>query len=714
MSRRLAQLANLPVSELKGVGETKSASLAKMGIRTVLDVLTHYPRRYIDRTKEAKIADLEVGEEAAILVNVKRSTSRRTGKGKSMVIVTVSDGTASMDVTFFGQPFREKQLQPGLDAVFFGKLELFGGKRKMTNPVVDLIGNRTGRILPVYGQSEKAGIASWDIARFCEETLRRAGEFAEPIDEELLDRLDLVGRTEAFRAIHMPESMAEAAAARRRLVFDELLRVQVELVRRKRELEDTAVGIAHVVGDGGGPLVKRFHEVLPYDLTSAQSRTIAEINDDLAKGHPMHRLLQGDVGAGKTVVAVSAMLVAVQGGHQAALMAPTEVLAEQHHLGIKHLLEGFTVPDSDEGNLFGGAGMDRSLRVVLLTNRTTAGDRRKILEDMASGNVDIVVGTHSLISEGIEFRSLGVVVIDEQHRFGVEQRAALRDKGAGDAVPDVLVMTATPIPRTAAMTVYGDLDVSVLDELPPGRTPIVTRWAQNEMDELEVWQQVRDEIAAGRQAYIVCPLIDESEKLEVRSAQETFEELSFGELAGLRVGLLHGRLKSDEKDEVMTRFRAGELDALVSTTVIEVGVDVPNATVMVILDATRFGIAQLHQLRGRVGRGAAKSYCWLVGESTTSDGEARLEALVRSTDGFELAEVDLDLRGEGTIMGERQKGQNDLKLASLRRDREWVVTAREVAIELLDDDPGLARHELLAEEVDLFLKADDIDFLMKS
>ena len=714
MSRRLAQLANLPVSELKGVGETKSASLAKMGIRTVLDVLTHYPRRYIDRTKEAKIADLEVGEEAAILVNVKRSTSRRTGKGKSMVIVTVTDGTASMDVTFFGQPFREKQLQPGLDAVFFGKLELFGGKRKMTNPVVDLIGNRTGRILPVYGQSEKAGIASWDIARFCEETLRRAGEFAEPIDEELLDRLDLVGRTEAFRAIHMPESMAEAAAARRRLVFDELLRVQVELVRRKRELEDTAVGIAHVVGDGGGPLVKRFHEVLPYDLTSAQSRTIAEINDDLVKGHPMHRLLQGDVGAGKTVVAISAMLVAVQGGHQAALMAPTEVLAEQHHLGIKHLLEGFTVPDSDEGNLFGGAGMERSLRVVLLTNRTTAGDRRKILEDMASGNVDIVVGTHSLISEGIEFRSLGVVVIDEQHRFGVEQRAALRDKGAGDAVPDVLVMTATPIPRTAAMTVYGDLDVSVLDELPPGRTPIVTRWAQNEMDELEVWQQVRDEIAAGRQAYVVCPLIDESEKLEVRSAQETFEELSFGELAGLRVGLLHGRLKSDEKDEVMTRFRAGELDALVSTTVIEVGVDVPNATVMVILDATRFGIAQLHQLRGRVGRGAAKSYCWLVGESTTSDGEARLEALVRSTDGFELAEVDLDLRGEGTIMGERQKGQNDLKLASLRRDREWVVTAREVAIELLDDDPGLARHELLAEEVDLFLKADDIDFLMKS
>ncbi|MCX6506544.1 MAG: DEAD/DEAH box helicase, partial [Actinobacteria bacterium] len=465
VGRRLAQLANLPASELKGIGATKAASLEKMGIRSVLDVLMHYPRRYIDRTKEAKIADLEVGEEAAILVNVKRSTQRRTGKGKSMVIVTVTDGTASMDVTFFGQPFREKQLQPGLDAVFFGKLELYGGKR-----------------------------------------------FAEPLDESLLDRLDLVARTEAFRAIHMPESMAESAAARKRLVFDELLRVQVELVRRKRELERTAVGIAHAVGDGGGPLVKRFHDVLPYELTGAQARTIGEINEDLAKGHPMHRLLQGDVGAGKTVVAVSAMLVAVQGGHQAALMAPTEVLAEQHHLGIKHLLEGFTVPDTDEGNLFGGAGMDRSLRVALLTNRISAPDRRKILEDMAAGNLDIVIGTHSLISEGIEFKSLGVVVIDEQHRFGVEQRAALRDKGAGDAMPDVLVMTATPIPRTAAMTVYGDLDVSVLDELPPGRTPIVTRWAQNDMDEVEVWQQVRDEIAAGRQVYVVCPLIEESEK----------------------------------------------------------------------------------------------------------------------------------------------------------------------------------------------------------
>ena len=456
------------------------------------------------------------------------------------------------------------------------------------------------------------------------------------------------------------------------------------------------------------------------DATDLGCQRVAQVvtvqvqrGDHVEVGRTREHLLQGEVGAGKTLVAVASLLVAVQGGHQGALMAPTEVLAEQHHLGIRALLEGFTVPDGDESNLFGGAGLDRHLRVVLLTNRTPAGERRRLLADLAEGSIDIVIGTHALISEGIEFHSLGVVVIDEQHRFGVEQRAALRDKGSGEAIPDVLVMTATPIPRTAAMTVYGDLDVSVLDELPPGRTPILTRWARTEIDEADVWQQVRDEVAAGRQAYVVCPLIDESEKLEVHSAHETYEELAHGELAGLQVGLLHGRVPAAEKETVMGGFRSGAIDVLVATTVIEVGVDVPNATVMVILDASRFGIAQLHQLRGRVGRGAAKSFCWLVGEPTTADGEARLEALVHSTDGFELAEIDLDLRGEGTIMGERQKGQNDLKLASLRRDREWVVRAREAAIEILDADPDLSAHALLAEEVELLLRDDDTDFLLK-
>ena len=714
MGRRLAQLDALDVTELKGVGAKTAESLTRLGVRTVLDVLMYYPRRYVDRTNQASIAEVSPGDEVVLIATVRSGRAVRSRNGREFVVITVTDDSGAMDITFFNQRWRIKQLPAGTSVALFGKVEDFRGRIGMTNPLVDRLGTRVGRIVPIYPQSDKERIDSDTIGELCAETLRRSGEFAEPLDEMLLDRLDLVDRTTAFVGIHTPEDMAEAAAARRRLVFDELLRVQVELVRRKRELARTAVGFAHVTGDGGGPMVRAFHEALPYDLTAAQSRAIGEIVTDLAAPHPMHRLLQGDVGAGKTVVAVSALLVAVQGGHQGALMAPTEVLAEQHHLGIRQLLAGFTVPDTAEGSLFGQAGMERSLRVVLLTNRTPAAERRRILADMAAGDVDLVIGTHALISEGVEFHSLGVVVIDEQHRFGVEQRAALRAKGAEDAVPDVLVMTATPIPRTAAMTVYGDLDVSVLDELPPGRTPIVTRWARDAADEKMVWEQVRAEVSAGRRAYVVCPLIEESPKLEVRSAEETFTALCDGELAGLRVGLLHGRMKSDDKDEVMSRFRRGDLDVLVATTVIEVGVDVPEATVMVVLDASRFGIAQLHQLRGRVGRGTAASTCWLVGEPTTPEGEARLEAIVRSTDGFELAEVDLDLRGEGTIMGERQKGRNDLRLASLRRDREWVVRAREVAEEILDADPDLTAHDVLAEEIEVLLRPVDVEFLMKS
>nr|MBA2624570.1 ATP-dependent DNA helicase RecG [Acidimicrobiia bacterium] len=429
----------------------------------------------------------------------------------------------------------------------------------------------------------------------------------------------------------------------------------------------------------------------------------------------MHRLLQGDVGSGKTVVALAALLTAVDGGHQGALMAPTEVLAEQHAQSVRALLAGLSVPE--EGSLLG----ERPLRVELLSNRTTAGERTKLARALETGEVDLAIGTHALIQESVAFHSLGMAVIDEQHRFGVEQRAALRAKGEG--VPDVLVMTATPIPRTAAMTVYGDLDVSVLDELPPGRTPIRTRWARGPLEEAEAWGEVREEVAAGHQAYVVCPLIEDSVKLEARSAQATFDELAAGELAGLRLGLLHGRVPAADREAIMGAFRAGEVDLLVATTVIEVGVDVPNATVMVVLDADRFGIAQLHQLRGRVGRGADASSCWLIGgggEAVTPEAEQRLSALERTTDGFELAEVDLDLRGEGTILGARQKGRNDLRLASLRRDRTVVARAREVAFALVDADGGLDDLPLLAEEIDLLLGREDVDeaapeaFLFKS
>ncbi|HAP74581.1 MAG TPA: DNA helicase RecG [Acidimicrobiaceae bacterium] len=702
----LRDLAGIGVERLKGVGEKKLASLHEVGVHTVLDLLTTYPRRWVDRTNEARVSDLEPGREALVLVAV-RSVSKRIGRNRRPIVeAVVGDGSGRFHVVFFNQPWREKQFREGLQVALFGKPELYRGSLQMTNPIVDLIGDRTGRIVPIYPQSEKAQLNTWEIAGWVEDALQRCEPrgIADPVPLAVLARHGLLDRHTALRQIHLPETMAEKSEARRRLAFDELLRVQTVLVMRKRALEREARGIVHVVD---GELVPRLRAALPYSLTGAQERAIAEISVDLAAPHPMHRLLQGDVGAGKTLVAVCAMLMGVQGGHQSALMAPTEVLAEQHAAGVRRLLEGVTVPDP--GNLFG----DRPLRVELLTNRVTGGDRRDVLSGLADGTVDIVIGTHALIQDAVSFHSLGVVVVDEQHRFGVEQRAALRAKAADGTVPDVLVMTATPIPRTAAMTVYGDLDVSVLDELPPGRTPIRTHWANGPMMEQAAWGTVREQVGEGRQAYVVCPLIDESEKLEVASAQETFERLVHDELKGLRLGLLHGRLPSSEKEAVMDAFRRGDLDVLVATTVIEVGVDVPNATVMVILDADRFGIAQLHQLRGRVGRGAHESECWLVTQQVEGSNP-RVEALVESTDGFFLAEVDLDLRGEGTLMDTAQKGRSDLKLASLRRDRELVQQARAVAFELVDPDPTLEQHPLLLDEVRLLFTADDEEFLFKS
>jgi len=703
----LRDLAEMPVTRLRGVGEKKEKSLASADIHTVLDLVQHYPRRHLDRTREAKIADLQKGDEATVFGEVRTSSTRPLGGRRTLTEVVIGDGGHQLTLTFFNQRWREKQLQPGMTLMVHGKCDFFRGNRQMTGPIVDLVGNQTGRIIPVYPQSEKSGLLTRDLQSFIEEALKRAAVrgFADPMPAAVLDRFDFVTRDAAITGIHNPESMSEKDEARRRLVFDELLRVQLELVRRKRRIERETAGLSHRLE---GELVDRFHERLPFPLTGAQERAIREIGADLLLERPMHRLLQGDVGSGKTVVAITALLAAVQGGHQGALMAPTEVLAEQHHMGVTAMLGDLMVPDPT--TLMG----DRPLRIELLTNRVGAGDRRKILADLVTGKVDLVIGTHALIQDKVEYSSLGVVVIDEQHRFGVEQRAALRDKGDASAAPDVLVMTATPIPRTAAMTVYGDLDVSELDELPPGRTPIVTTWARTDLEEVAVWNAVREQIQAGHQAYVVCPLIGESEALDVSSATETYESLTSGELHDMRVALLHGQMPPVEKGEVMDRFRAGDTDVLVATTVIEVGVDVPNATVMVVLDADRFGIAQLHQLRGRVGRGTDASSCFLVGDPTTSDGEARIEALVESTNGFKLAEVDLDLRGEGTIMGERQKGRNDLRLASLVTDREWVGVAREVAIQIIDDDPELEAHPELSDEIALLLGDDEAEFLLKS
>ena len=700
--RRLGALAAIPVSELRGVGQKRAASLAEVGIEYVLDLLMHYPRRYLDRTQQASIRDLAVGSEAMVLATVKRVTGRRTRQGRSLVEVDVFDGSGYLHCVFFNQPWRARQLTAGTQAVFFGKLEVFKGRRQMTIPVVDLVGDRTGRIIPIYPQSEKAGLNTWELAGWIGEALERAGRLADPLPERWRDELDLVDRTWAFGQIHDPESMGAAQAARRRLAFDELFRLQMTLVLRKRALERASKGIRH---DVSGELVRRFHQALPFELTAAQRRAWDDIGADLVGPHPMHRLLQGDVGAGKTVIAVSALLTAVQGGHQGAFMAPTEVLAEQHYLGVRTLLAGLEVPDPS--TLMG----NRALRVELLTNRTPASRRVKLVDALRMGQVDILIGTHALLTEHVEFARLGVVVIDEQHRFGVEQRAALRGKGSD---PDVLVMTATPIPRTAAMLVYGDLDLTVLDELPPGRTPVTTVWARGPLEEAEAWGKVRKEVEAGHQAFVVCPLVDESERIQARSATEEYERLRVEVLDGLRLGLLHGQMRSSEKEQAMDAFRRGDVDVLVATTVVEVGVDVPNATVMVIEDADRFGMAQLHQLRGRVGRATHASWCYLLGEAPTADAEERLAAMVRTTDGFELAEVDLDLRGEGTILGTRQKGRSDLRLASLRRDKDLVREARRVAFAVADEDPHLDANEVLADELRLLVDDEEADFLFKS
>ena len=742
--RRLSQLARIPVGELKSVTEKKRVALEQMNIHAILDLLFFYPRKWNDRTNAVEIEELVPGEEAVVSAAVVSVTTRRIRGRRPIVEVKVTDGTGTLLVSFFNQPWRTRQIAAEMNVVIFGKAEMYRDRLQMVNPVVDLIGDQTGRIVPIYPQSEKAGVSSTEIGHFVEEALQRAGTFADPLPDAIRRPLGLVDRTTAFRQIHSPDDLVERDRARRRLAFDELFRLQLALVLKKRAIAQAARGIAHVIAPGESTdLVRAFLSSLPFALTDAQQRVIAEVAADLGSSLPMHRLLQGDVGAGKTVVALATLLYGVQGGYQGALMVPTEVLAEQHYLAARELLGGIMRPDASR--LLG----ERPLSVSLLTSRTPASERSRLLSGLGAGSVDILVGTHALITAEVRFRNLGTVVIDEQHRFGVDQRAALREKGAEEGTsahdPDLLVMTATPIPRTAAMTVYGDLDYSVLDEMPPGRTPIKTRWIQSENDEARVWALVREEVGKGNQAFVVCPYIRPGEQDEAssdpdpveaadaadamfiaatlgesvaarapRAATTEFERLNGGELVGIPMGLLHGQLPSREKERVMDAFRAGELKVLVATTVIEVGVDVPQATVMVIEDADRFGIAQLHQLRGRVGRGAGASTCFLLGSPTTPIGIERLAAMERTSDGFELAEVDLALRGEGTVLGARQRGRSDLRLASLRHDRDLIVAARRAAEAVVDADPGLRASRLLADELEEIIGEEAAAYVVRS
>jgi ATP-dependent DNA helicase RecG len=726
----LRRLASIDVRRLRHVGEKRALALGEMGIESVFDLLTLYPRRYLDRTRRVDVSDLSVGDEAAVFGQVRTIHARRTRQGRAMVEASVGDDGDTFKVVFFNQAWRERQLAVGVQALFFGKVADFRGQRQMTNPVVDVIvgpsgeerdPSRIGRVVAIYPASGKAGLTSWEMGGFVEEALRRAGPLVDPVPERVRAELGLEDRTASMWGIHVPRDGADVDPARRRLVFDEFLRLQLLLALRRQRVESSASGVRHEVAlsdlDAApgahlddGSLLRRFLSGHRFALTGAQRRVLGEIARDMASPVPMHRLLQGDVGSGKTLVATGALLMAVDGGRQGALMAPTEVLAEQHAAALRLDLAGLDVDDP------GVLGARRAVSVALLTGRTRARERRAVLGGLADGSIDLVVGTHSLLSGDVRFRALGAVVIDEQHRFGVEQRATLRAKGREHSLegldPDVLVMTATPIPRTAAMVVFGDLDRSVLDELPGGRVPIDTKWARAPEEVAACWHRVREEVALGRRAYVVCPLVEGSDRIEAASAVAEHARLSEHELAGLRVGLLHGQMKGADKDGVMASFRRGELDVLVATVVIEVGVDVAEASVIVIEDAWRFGLAQLHQLRGRVGRADTPSVCFLLGTAPHEDAGRRLEALVATRDGFELAEIDLDLRGEGTLLGARQQGRSDLRLASLRHDEATLLEAREAARRLAG--AGLAEAPELVDELRLFVDDDEADYLFKS
>jgi len=738
--RSLAYLSRVPVERVKGVGDRLGAKLREAGIGSVADLLFHFPRRHIDRSLVVPIARVPPGVEATVLGTVSRVTARRVRRGLSIVEVLITAkadyelveeeglwralpaaGLADLPAmtfqseeearrwlaeeaprvagevlgavwaTFFNQPFRERQLPEGTEVALSGKVERFQGRRQMRSPVVDVLGRsahrRTGRIVPVY--PAVAGVTSWRLEQLMADAVARSRPVDDPLAPELVARLGLVDRDAALAGIHFPETPGEAEAARARLVFDELFRLEVALALRKHRQIAEAEGIAHALGAG---LVEEFVAALPYPLTGAQRRAIEEIRADMASPHPMHRLLQGEVGSGKTAVAVAALLMAVQGGYQGAVMAPTEVLAEQHYLGLEPLVR-----------LVG-------VRMALLTSSSP--ERSKVLAATADGTVDVVVGTHALIQEGVRFARLGLAVVDEQHRFGVHQRVSLREKAEGPQ-PDLLIMTATPIPRTLSMTLYGDLDVSVLDEMPAHRPGVQTEVVAKSPADLErVYARVREQAALGRQAFVVCPLVEESAKLEAAAATAEFERLR-GVFPDLRLGLVHGQLPADEKRRAMQALRDGETDVLVATTVIEVGIDIPNATVMVIEDADRFGISQLHQLRGRLARGAGPDWCYLVADPGTDEARQRLAAVAASDDGFRLAEEDLRIRGQGTVFGVRQSGLPDLRLADILHDAEVLVSARREAFALVAADPGLAGHQEIADEVRALL-GEQVEWLFIS
>ena len=684
---------------------------ASLGIETVSQLLHHYPRRYIDRSTVVPIRDLKIGQYATVIARAKRVTKRQTRRHQAMVTVTLYDGSGYLDITFFNQPWAASLYKEGYELAVSGIAQLYRGRLQLANQEVELLKGdeadlvHTGRITPVHRATE--GITTRTIRELVHRALEQLREIADPMPAELVASESLSSFDAAIRQIHFPASSRELHDAETRLKFDELFTLELGVAFRKHRVEAAQTGVTH---EPEGSLVERLLATLPFEPTNAQVRAMGELDAAMARSRPMNVLLQGDVGSGKTLVALHAALVAIQSGHQAAIMAPTEVLAGQHFRSMQELLGPFgaipylelaNVPGGPQGSLFEGsvaAPDEAGVAYALLTGGVTGKDRARILEGIQRGDVDLVVGTHALVQEGVAFSDLSLAVIDEQHRFGVHQRMALKGKGGS---PDVLIMTATPIPRTLALTYYGDLDVVVLDGMPKGRQPISTRLARTDAERQEAYALVRREVQAGRQAFVVCAAIDEANKTEVRAAEAEAKRLAEDVFPDLSLHVLHGRMRPAEKERVMEAFREGEHHLLISTTVIEVGVDVPNATVMLVENAERFGLAQLHQLRGRIGRGEHPSYCVLFDGSKdpTDEVKTRLEAMVRTTDGFELADQDLILRGEGTLFDVRQSGLPDLKLARLAEDIDLVKRARARAFALIEADPELKEHPTLLAEL---------------
>lgn len=720
--RTLSYFARVPVGDVGGIGKVAVKKLRTQGIETVADLLLTVPRRYLDRSQIFNIAAAPMGEEVTIGGTVTSFSKRRISRGRTMVEARVSDGTNSVRVVWFNPWIR---LTEGEEVALSGKLETFKNSLQMKSPDVDRLSGEgtslTGRILPIYGGL--GGLNAYQSRSSIENAVRRSLPIDDTVPDVALAQHGLASISAAIHDIHMPDSQSVVPPARNRLIFDEFLRIQMAFRVRAYDEYESRVGITN---DVPGTMRDRFLASFDFDLTAAQERALEQIVKDMRDVRPMHRLLQGEVGSGKTVVVIAALLSSVESGHQGTVMAPTEVLATQHYLGTELALKraGMAPAAADIGaagttSLFGEeSDAERPIRIGLFTSgRVTvnfvSGDvsRDEGLAWLADGTIDIAFGTHALIQPDVEFASLGMTVVDEQHRFGVEQRVMLRDAAPDAAVPDLLLMTATPIPRTLAMTLYGDLDVSVIDAMPVGRLPVATSVVPG-LDDARIDDAVANAVRNGNQVFVVCPLVEDSDKIDARSAVSEYRRTE-NAMPEFTVGLLHGQMRSQDKAEIMAAFGGGDIDVLVSTTVIEVGIDVANATLMVIRDADRFGLSQLHQLRGRVGRGSDQATCLLVSDDPSEDAERRISAMVASNDGFELANADLEIRGQGTVFAGSQSGAADLKLGDILKDHRLLEAARTVATEAVDGGRNSQFVLDVMEEVKLFL-GHDAEWLSRS